>query len=114
MTGLVKGLAVTAPAVIIVFAASWFLNRETTTELRADEAAFDRDFAYTQAQMSPGRDTRYHYMQQSAAAQSRYSSANTDFQRQKQNIDNRDKQINAGVDEAESDLQTKLKKERGN
>ncbi len=110
MTGLVKGLAITAPSLLIIFAASWFLNRETTTELRADEAAFDRDFAYSQAQMSPGRDARYHYMQQAAAAQSRYSSASADFQQQKRNIDNRDRQINQGVDQAESDLQSKLNK----
>ncbi|WP_333798559.1 hypothetical protein [Trichlorobacter lovleyi] len=113
MTNLIKGVAIVAPATILIFAASWFLNREATTEMRQQEAAVDRDFAYMQAQMSPGRDARNHYMQQTAAAQSRYSSATIDFQRQKQNIDNRDRQINAGIDESDNEISKKLN-ERGN
>lgn len=108
MTNLIKGVAITAPALVIIFAAAWFQTRESTTEIRAESAAFDAQFAQQQQAFATGSGKDF-WRQQQIQAQARHSSAQADFIRQKKNIDNRDVQINAGVDGADADLAGKLK-----
>jgi biopolymer transport protein ExbB/TolQ len=105
MGGLLKHAFWVAPLAVIILILTWFLNRESSVEMEAESAAFDRDWNETMSMMGKNNKQVSKFQQRAAEAQHRYSSAAMELKAQKQHMQNTDREIKGAV----SDIERKLK-----
>lgn len=104
MGGLVKHIFWVAPLGVLLLLATWYVNRETTVDIRTQDAAFERDWNESMAAMTRDRRQAGNYQARAVAAQSRHSSA-------QQEQDAKHQQMRAqeqGIDSAVQDLNSQL------
>jgi len=95
MGGLVKHLFWVAPLAVVLIIITWVINRETTIDIRTQDAEFSRDWNESMAGMSRDRQQASKYQVRAVEAQSRLSSAQQEQVAKHQQMRAQDQSIDA-------------------
>lgn len=105
MGGLVKHIFWVAPLGVLLLLATWYVNRETTVDIRTQDAAFERDWNESMAVMARDRRQAGNYQARAVAAQSRYSSAQQEQDAKHQQMRTQEQSIDNAVQDLNSQLE---------
>ena len=105
MGGLVKHLFWVAPLAVVLVIITWVINRETTIDIRTQDAAFDRDWNESMASMTRDRKQVVKYQVRAVEAQSRLSSAQQEQAAKHQQMRAQDQSIDRAVEDLNKQLE---------
>jgi len=105
MGGLVKHLFWVAPLAVVLIIITWVINRETTIDIRTQDAAFERDWNESMAGMSRDRQQADKYQVRAVEAQSRLSSAQQEQTAKHQQMRAQDQSIDKAVEDLNQQLE---------
>ena len=105
MGGLVKHLFWVAPLAVVLIIITWVVNRETTIDIRTQDAEFARDWNESMAGMSRNRQQASKYQVRAVEAQSRLSSAQQEQAAKHQQMRAQDQSIDRAVEDLNQQLE---------
>lgn len=110
MQGLVKIVAFTAPALLLVIVLAFWQQREHRVDSQVETASFDRDWNEQLASFEKTAAGKKRYQQRAAAAQSQYSSRLVEQQSAAKKVDQIGNDLDKGVNSIDAELGKKAER----